>query len=416
MRTKSNSFWQRTALGLVCVLIACYTFYHMLGLFDSEMETYGAGITAETKVLSYSGYIFRDETVLTSSNSGVVDYAVRDGVKVSQGQKLAEVYEKGSSAMRDAIRRLDDQIAVLEEGVEQSAAIPEMAALQADASEQYLALIKRLAEGDPIGMRSEADDFLITLTRMDVLVYGDQSTGYNTLQALKETRRSILDEGGSSLSYTASGSGYFYSDLDGGEHLFTMAAASEEQLTYEGLTQMWADMGEGSASVEGAYGKLCVGSEWRLVMPVSLEDAAYFEVGMTYTGAFEDNGGVAIPLTLEYTKEASEAGLMMLVFSADRMPTGFSFDRCQRVSMEVTRVSGIYVPRHVVVRQDGRRGVYILRGSVVRFRYVEIVYEGSDYYLVRAGMETDEEGRAYLQVNDVIILNGKNLFDGRVMD
>ena len=78
------------------------------------------------------------------------------------------------------------------------------------------------------------------------------------------------------------------------------------------------------------------------------------------------------------------------------------------------RVSGIYVPRDVVERVDGFRGVYVLRGSVVYFRRIEIVYEGSDYYLVKDGI-TDED-TPYLQVNDLIILNGKNMFDGRVLD
>ena len=63
---------------------------------------------------------------------------------------------------------------------------------------------------------------------------------------------------------------------------------------------------------------------------------------------------------------------------------------------------------------DGFRGVYVLRGSVVYFRRIEIVYEGNDYYLVKEGLESEDV--SYLQVNDLIILNGKNMFDGRVLD
>ena len=63
---------------------------------------------------------------------------------------------------------------------------------------------------------------------------------------------------------------------------------------------------------------------------------------------------------------------------------------------------------------DGERGIYVLRGNVVRFRRIEIVYTGEDYYLVKSSVEDTEY--EYLQVNDLIILNGKNLFDGRVLD
>ena len=102
------------------------------------------------------------------------------------------------------------------------------------------------------------------------------------------------------------------------------------------------------------------------------------------------------------------------MFSCDRLPKNFSFDRCQSVSITVSTQSGIYVPKDIVIREEGRIGVYILRGSVVQFRYIDIVYEGSDYYLVKHDSEDDGE-RQYLRENDMIILNTTNLFEGRIL-
>jgi hypothetical protein len=77
--------------------------------------------------------------------------------------------------------------------------------------------------------------------------------------------------------------------------------------------------------------------------------------------------------------------------------------------------SGIYVPREALARFDGMRGVYVLRGNVATFRLVEIVYEGSDYVLVAE--RDDKEGKYYyLGSNEMIITNGKNLFDGRIVE
>ncbi len=411
-----NSFWQRAALGAVCVLVACYTFYHLLGLFEAEMETYAAGVTTETKVLSYSGYIFRDEVVLTSEYEGVVDYRVGDGVKVSEGQELATVYSEGSRSLREGVRRLDEQIAVLEESLEGSATIPEMGKLKKEAKGEYLTLIKRLAEGRSVGIDEDADAFLVTLNRMDSLVRKDEAAGYATLEELRGIRAEVMSEGGASQTYRARQSGYFYAHTDGYEEQFSLDAVLEETLTVEGFFERIAVMEQETDTASSAYGKLCTASEWRLVMPIPQEELSYFQVGNVYSGIFGENAGASIPLTLEYTKEAPDQEVALLVFSADRMPQGFSFDRCQNVSIEVDSVSGIYVPRHVVVRENGGRGVYILRGSVVHFRYVDIVYEGDGYYLVRPNVVDEEHGRAFLQTNDMIILNGKNLFDGRVMD
>ncbi len=416
MKRKSNSFWQRAALGVIFVLIACYTFYHLLGLFDTEMETYAAGVTQESTVLRYSGYIFRDETVLTSSYSGVVDYRVSDGVKVSEGQMLARVFQEGSSSLREQIRRMDRQIGILEESTERSAALPDMGEIKSDLKDRYLLIVKSLADRDTAGVAEQSEDFLVEMNRMDSLIHGEESSAYVTLEELRSTRQSVLEDAGDFEQCYAQRSGYFYADIDGYEGLFTMDAASEESLSADSFSRLLAATERTDGGEEQAYGKLCPDSEWRFVVPIPLSDQEYFEAGATYVGGFGANGTQAVPLTLEYVKEIPELDSAFLVFLGDRMPDGFFYDRCQSVSLEVDPISGIYVPKSVVVREGGGRGVYILRGSVVRFRYVDILYEGSDYYLVAVDREEDEHGRLFLHVNDIIILNGKNLFDGRVMD
>ena len=98
------------------------------------------------------------------------------------------------------------------------------------------------------------------------------------------------------------------------------------------------------------------------------------------------------------------------------MPSDFVLNRCEDVEIEISSVSGMYVPKHAVSRVNGRLGVYILRGSVVHFRCIEVVHEDNEYYLVREDASSQEEGVYYLRPNDMIILNGYQLFDGRIMD
>lgn len=416
MKRKGTSFWQRMALGVVCVLIVGYTFYHLIGLFDADVETYAAGKTTETTTLNYSGYLFRDETVLTSPYTGAVDYQVEDGVKVHEGQKLASVYADGDVSTREAIQRIDRQIAVLEESLKSSATIVDMGSLKTSLKDEYTAIMKSLAEGSASGLSEKFQSFLADLNRVDVLQNKDSAQGYAVLEHLYETRQSVMNSAGDCKTYYARTSGYFYTSTDGLEEWFTLDAVSEENFTAESFFELTAKLEQSSETENSAFGKICRSNEWKLVLPISVEDSRYFEVGVTYSGLFGGTSEATIPLTLEQVAEAANEGLTLLVFSADRMPSGFSFDRCQNVSIEVEQISGIYIPQDIVVRYGGGKGVYILRGSVVHFRYVEILYTGSDYYLVKADLEDDEHGRKFLQVNDIIILNGKNLFEGRVMD
>ncbi len=420
MKKLGSTFLQRVALGVVCALIFSYTVYHLIGLFGSELSTFAAGATTETTSLYYNGYVFRDETVLTSGYDGVADYHVKDGTKVTKGQHLATVYEGGTVTRQNELDRIDEQIAVLEKSTGESLKGLDIGEVKASVSETYGMLVNMLASGDTGGLSHRADRLLVYMNQLNELTAGasgedpDFVSGEQTLAVLRETRTQLLCEGGASQEHLAEKSGYFYRETDGYESRFTMDAA--RNLSVKSFARLTSEETAASATEQkGAYGKLCTNTEWMLVLSAKLTEKAYFEIDETYLGYFDENNRAEIPLTLVNAVEDESNGRILLVFLADRMPEHFTFSRTQSVRIEVDSVSGIYVPKNVIQRVDGYRGVYILRGNVVYFRYIEIVYEGRDYYLVKQGVESEEK-YAYLQVNDLIILNGKNLFDGRVLD
>ena len=408
---RKGSTSQRVALAAIGLLIMTYTVYHLSGLFRDTISTFAVGVTSEVTSINYSGYVFRDETVLTSPNGGAVEYHVEDGTKVSRGQQMATVYEKGDASVREQIRLLDAQIALLEKGTTGLVGV-DMGELKQGVSDDYYALCKLLASSESSGLSYHADSLLVGLNRMETLS-GKTSTASETLEVLRAERNRLLGEAGDFISYGAEKSGYFYSTVDGYEDRFTMEAA--KNLTAESFYRLiYSSPSNGAEHGETAYGKMSYSAEWILVLPVKASEAKYFELGEVYEGIFTDNNNSVIPLTLENQVEG-EGGSVLLVFRADRLPSGFTFSRAQSVRIEIDEVSGLYVPKNVVTREKGKRGVYILRGSVVYFRRIEIVFEGSDYYLVKPGVEGDEEW-TYLQANDLIILGGRNLFDGMVMD
>ncbi len=409
MKSKS-SFLQRIAIGVICVIVFSYAVYHISSVFSEDIETYAAGVTTEVTTLNYNGYIFRDETVLTSTNHGVVDYKVADGTKVSEGQTVAVAYSEGKKN-QPTVRVLDEHIRVLEKSLEGSIENDDIVAVKKQNADTYDALIKLLSAGDTGGISYQAEKLLVGMNRAASIVGDGSSSAVETLDTLYELREEIFSESGSGADCSADKNGYFFSGVDGCEDYFTTSAL--EELTLDSFSDL-LEYAEEPEAPDGAYGKLTDSSEWSIVLPINSSDKGHFTVGNTYSALFAENNQASLPIYLE--KMISEEGedIILLVFSCDRQPEGFSFDRCQSVSLTVKTVSGIYVPKSVVVREDGIRGVYILRGSVVYFRHIVIVYEGSDYYLVEPNSEHTEE-QTFLRANDMIILNGKNMFDGRVL-
>ena len=60
---------------------------------------------------------------------------------------------------------------------------------------------------------------------------------------------------------------------------------------------------------------------------------------------------------------------------------------------------------------DGVEGVYIFHESTVRFRRIQVIYRGDGYCIAEESPEGED---SYLSVNDLLITEGKNLYDGKV--
>ena len=162
------------------------------------------------------------------------------------------------------------------------------------------------------------------------------------------------------------------------------------------------------------YGKLADTTVWKFAIPISQKKAATLEDGKEYRLTFKENNNTTLIMTLESRIEANSRQQTILVFECNRLPENFLLSRCQNADIEVSSIDGIYVPISAMERVDGILGVYVLRGSVVHFRKIDVIYHGSDYCLVAKSGEA-EGSYSYLETNELIITNGENLFDGRIL-
>ena len=408
-----NTNVQRVGALVIGIAVLAYTVYHVASLFGEDISTIPTGITKETTVIDGKGYIFRDETPLYSTNNGVADYYKTDGSKVSVGEALASVYQRGSKQEKQAVSYLDQRIEILSRSVESGYTLADLPEINDNISDSYYALAKMMASGDMGGVSEEADKLLLNMNCHDLLTAEDSPVD-NTLDSMIKMRDGVLSSSGNSIVEYATESGYFYSSVDGYETNFTVEAA--DSLTAKDYYKLISVKNSLDTGVlNNAYGKLAESNEWRFVVRLPSTTAGYFKLDGEYQMEFVENGYKKIPMTLLSSVEDTEYGGQILVFRANRLPAGFVFDRCQSVSVEVSTRSGIYIPRSAVHRVSGDPCVYVLKGSVVCVRRIEIVYEAKDYYLAAVEPESDK-GAPYLDINELMIVGGSNLFDGRILD
>lgn len=412
-RRRNSAFWSKLAMALIFAVAVIYTVYHLVSLFSSgDIKTIVSGITTEKITVNRDGYVFRDEQVLYSSNAGAIDYVAQDGGKVSSGEHLASIYKSGEgSDVRSFIATLDHHIEILEEcsgsGIENA----DLSALRQSADSTYFTLAELLASGEAGELYYQIEKMMITLSKIHALTEGDAST-IEALNTLRAMRNSYFT--GEHEEVYSERSGYFYTSVDGFESSFTISAL--EEMTADSFFET-VDAAR-SADVEidpYAYGKLAPDSRWKFAVPIDRADAALMLEGRPYKITFPENNNTVFDMTLEKIMPGEAQSSSILVFSCNVLPNNFDFERCMTAQIELSSYSGIYVPRSAIEKVGGESGVYVLRGNVTTFRRIEIVYEGIDYVLVNE--RNDKDGDFYyLGSNELIIINGKNLFDGRIVE
>ncbi len=409
-------YLKRVGLGILAAIVsvafAVYLIYHISMSFKDNIVTAVASYTVETKSVQCMGYIFRDETVLTSSVNGTLGLAYSDGTKVSIGSKVAEVYSSAKDL--DLVSRIEDierRIDILEES-SLGGSYSDVGQASSKISGTLEDIKGYISNGDLYSVVETRDELLVQINRLQLItdVVDDfDSELVNLRTELESIRRGM---GGVASTVTAPQSGYFYSSCDGGEELFGLDAL--ENLTVSSFNTL-VDTAKNISAPSGAVGKIAVGYRWYIVARTTKLESEKYDVGKSYPITFEDNSDVCIPLTLERIVDDTMGDDSLLVFCCTEIPLDFDFLRCQNISIESEEYKGYKVPRSAMRLVNGELGVYVLSGTTVGFKKIDVVYEG-DGYVISALRETyGENAHEYLNLNENIIVEGKELYDGKII-
>ena len=402
-------------LSVVAVLaLLALTGYTLLqcGAFNSKAllsTAYASDVTLDD-LLSATGYVFRDETVITADVPSVSDSAVASGEKVAAGSLVTRLYAAADAEDRQArLSAIDESIAFLTRlGDTDGLKLSDADDLRRLMYNAYLDAVYASGIGNAEQAAAAAREMLVQLSRYDKLI-GKATGTYEVLNSLRAERKALLD--GRETAYYTSEAGYFYdvSAVDGYESVF---AAS-------GLTDRSADeilklTKASPVSSSNAAGKLVKGINWYLVLPVSSGTAETLKKNQRYflTLSLPDGGTAEVPMILEDMKDASD-GSAVLLFSCNRMSEKLIACRQVEVSLVTGSVSGYRVPNDALTERDGVTGVYILDESTVRFRRVTVLARREGFSVVAARDTSMEDYKEYLNKNDRLILDGKDLYDGK---
>ncbi len=227
-----------------------------------------------------------------------------------------------------------------------------------------------------------------------------QSTGFG--ERIRELQEQLTGNSGGQNLYSPQ-IGYFSRYVDGYEGVYTPDML--DQLDAASLGEL---LDRDYRSDPGSFGKSVTDFTWYYAALVPKESAEFFYEGARVTMTFNGSGEQTVPGKVIQVK-TGENGATMAVIQSTSVTADTVSHRTAGVRVDFSSYKGLRIPRKALRILDGQKGVYVKSGYSVRFKTVDILYTGSDYYLCR----TQYSSSSQLSFLDEVIVEGTDLYDGK---
>ncbi len=391
---------------LFFIAVLCYVGYAVFQAVYDPLTTsvvieYEAGEACFT-----TGYVLRDETVLTSRYPITV-LTRSEGEKVGAGQAVAVGYLDDTAHQRqDEIDNLTARLAQLEYAYSSELEFSDIAALENSIASNLAAVAAAVNRRDLTGASTTGSE-LKSLVLRRYSDTADASAIQAEIDSMESQLAALTSQAGSDTrTITAGSPGYFSGTVDGYESLLRPDAIGS--FTVEQLETLEESV---TTLPEGAFGKLISGDTWYYMTVISSEYAGQVEAGGTVRVTFSQDLTEPITMTVDTVSEV-EDGRCVLVLSCSRYMADVTLLRHVSADIVFSSYSGLRVPKNAIrLDEQGRAGVYILEGSTAKWKTVKLLYDNGESYVV----ELDKSNTSNLWPGDEVIVNAKDLYDGKVV-
>ncbi len=415
MNLRLKMTMRQFALSVVALLMIAYMVLQFVLSVGDIVTTQAAEYIEADDLISLEAAIFRDETVVYNNTNGTVCYLVDDGEKVGAAQAVLDIYDVSDDAgIQARIKTLRDKIEILTKS-SAAASTSDLKFLDSSISSLITETVRNTENGVISSTVRKRDEVLIFMNRRMAVLKIVESFQKQIIAMENEiTRLESGIRGTKTTVYSKNASNFIYG-VDGYENIFSMDRLDNLTIrSFDELLQTKYD----EDILQRGVGKFYNNSTWYAVVRVTKRMANDFVIGNKYDVVFPYSLDTEIAMKLEKKITQTDSDDALLVLSSNVNYPDFSFLRYQPVELKHKTYEGLSVPKSAIRVKDGKEGVYALDGNVVRFKTVDILFEQAGNYVCAF---PDENNIAYidekkLSLYDIIIIDGNQIYDGRVLN
>lgn len=403
-----NQPWTKIIAVILSVIVIAYMTYNAFAYTYSPVTT--ERLTEEASIertFDFKGFVLRDETAISSQSGGTSISLAVDGTRVAKGDCIAiscannddaSVYTRLKAAKEEYNRlvTLNNQNGVNELSSEK---------LNDEIQTAYGDILNKIFQNDFSTVSKSVEEFNNKSATRQIMSEGSIDLS-DAITTLKEEIDSLESKNVKYTEVEAPASGYYINNLDGYET--TLNYAEADKLTIEQIEKAVEAEPSEAAS---ASGKLVSSYLWYLAGVVDTKHTKSFPVGKNIIVNFPDEGLENVSMKVESAEAVN--GKLKVILSSTLMNETLANMRIENVEIVEQSYSGYKIPSNAIrFDKENHSGVYVLRGKIISFIEVEILYSQEEYVIVSAS----RTGGRGLKLYDDVVIKGRDVYDGKVIN
>lgn len=392
---------------VVLLLLACYLIYQLYASVYNPLTTETATHYNGSDGFRIDGLIVRSEALVKSNSDMVQYYVIDDGEKVSKGGVISELYSDSSQTnISNQIRETEKKINNIEVTMAyNSTEAVDLALLSSKVYGSLSEYVTELSTGDFENAEGYSSNLLSDLSIRQAAT-GEAADFSAALAALNGELAQLRNQKEPSKgSITAENSGYFVSKTDGYESVLNTDDVLD--ITPDKLEKITPQ-----PVSKDTVGKIVGDYKWYIVSLVGIDQSARFSVGKEVklqTSIHEMSEFSAKIAAINKGREGNKA---VLVLECENMNEYISAIRNITVTVVTEEFSGLMVRKKALRVVGDKLGVYVVSGMQARFVDVEVQKYSGEYAICKSQSTNSKVLRLY----DEVIVDGKNLYDGKMVN
>lgn len=401
--------WFQITSVVLSIIVISYIVYNAFAYSYSPIDT--QRLTEETTIeetIDFKGFALRDEKIIDTSASGTVIPLAHDGKRVANGDDIAVVCQNDDQAA--AYTKLESLKHELEryKNINDPDGTQELSAdkLNTKISDAYDDIMDAVTTGAYDELPDALTAYADKCATKQILTDGSIDLSAK-LTSLENEIAALTAQNINYSSVKAPKSGYYINTIDGYESVLSYKDALS--LTSQ---QIESALNAEPAAVSGnSLGKIVESYKWYIVGETESQNSSYFKNGAKINVNFPKEGVNHVTMLVE--KADTQGDKMTVVLSCSLMDETFANMRTEDMQIVTKSHTGYRVPSNVIrFDEDNNTGIYVLRGKIITFIPVEIIYTEDDFAIISSSSSNGKSVRLY----DEVIIKGKDLEDGKVIN